>query len=333
MTKSHQRMIEDGIYESLVNGVAVQRVQPHLLDGIDEIDYTWCNTNNHRDTEKYEELKRQHGSSMAWYGDIMEETRMEKWSTTLGTLTRSPDLVMTITAKQQRMYFKPAREIAMQGVRAKRLLREEAEELAKELVQRQSPTKESSPNSLLPPPQGWFVRTNACSPKDSQDDGGAGPHYSLVDALLALMASERVHVTMKTYDVDVHFYLVPYDCNMTVDRELRVFVNRNKVTAISQYDVFNVSSVFSPMDDETLASLAQSIETYHHDKILPIWDGIESYVMDVEFIPDKDESSRIRLIELNSFGAEMASASALFHWIRDSKELHSGKRLCIRVRE
>ena len=75
---------------------------------------------------------------MAWYGDIMEETRMEKWSTTLGTLTRSPDLVMTITAKQQRMYFKPAREIAMQGVRAKRLLREEAEQLAKELLQRQS---------------------------------------------------------------------------------------------------------------------------------------------------------------------------------------------------
>jgi len=40
----------------------------------------------------------------------------------------------------------------------------------------------------------------------------------------------------------------------------------------------------------------------------------------------------VRLIELNSFGAEMAATSALFHWVRDVEELYSAETICIRVR-
>merc|ERR1712232_269112 len=231
----------NNVSECNCNGVCIQLVDPRILDGIDQTNYRWCNTNNHRDTEDYEKNQQRFGGNSDWYQNTMEETRMEKWQCALGHLTRKPDVVLAINAKQQNQYFKTelCRRIAFQGVRAKRLLGEEAQDLAKEL-------RESSEKPLIPSTSdGWFVRTSACSTKDSQDDGGAGPHHSLEDALLALFASERVHVSMKDYAKNVNVYLVPFDPDVAVDRELRVFVYKNRVTAISQYDVFSTSRVFS----------------------------------------------------------------------------------------
>lgn len=68
---------------------------------------------------------------------------------------------------------------------------------------------------------------------------------------------------------------------------------------------------------------------------------------------NNDDEIEIRIVELNSFGAEMAAASGLFHWVRDEGILYDstnqmeanspdegegehdeGQRaICIRVRE
>ena len=133
---------------------------------------------------------------------------------------------------------------------------------------------------------------------------------------------------MKGYEDDIKVYLVPFDRAVAIERELRVFVSDNKVTAMSQYDVFN-SSVFSSMNDEQLASVARCVDNFHRQQVLPLWDGISSYVMDVEYIA---EDNRVQLIELNSFGAELAAASALFHWVRDANKLYASESPCIRVR-
>merc|ERR1712137_771627 len=101
--------------------------------------------------------------------------------------------VLTISASQQRRYFKPAAQLAKQGVRARRLLKEEADDLASEVLA-------SFDKPLETPASGWFVRSSACSPKDAFHDGGAGPHQSLVDALLALLASDRIHTSMRGYE-------------------------------------------------------------------------------------------------------------------------------------
>ena len=46
--------------------------------------------------------------------------------------------------------------------------------------------------------------------------------------------------------------------------------------------------------------------------------GIDSYVMDVEVaMEEKTTGHCVRLIELNAFGAEFSSGSALYHWLRD----------------
>jgi len=142
---------------------------------------------------------------------------------------------------------------------------------------------------------------------------------------------------MKDYNSDVKVYLVPFDSNVTVARELRVFVYKHQITAISQYDVYNDDSIFSTMSDAQLAELAELVNVFHRENIRDIWiehGGIDSYVMDVEY--DQNGGGVVRLIELNSFGAEMAAASALFHWVRDAHEITplepKRKKICFRVR-
>jgi len=257
---------------------------------------------------------------------------MQKWSSVLGEFCGQRLLYMhtvIISAEQQRRYFKPASQLAMAGARAKRLFADDARDLAEELLS-------TCAQDLEPPPLGWFVRTTACSPKDACQDGGAGPHYSLPEALLALLGSERIHRSMRDYNTDAIVYLMPFDPAVTLDRELRVFVHERRITAMSQYDCINPSSIFATMDDKRLAAVACCVDSFHRNLLSPRWEsagGVASYVMDVEYIGDTngDEEPAVRLIELNCFGAESAAGSALFHWVRDSAELYSSNRLCIRV--
>ena len=325
---------QEGILESVLDGVRVQRVHPRMLDGVAESGYSWCNTCNHRGTEAYEQNQQRFGNNKEdWYQHIMAQTRMEKWISVLGHLVRPPEQILTISAKQQKKYFDTplCKNIAFQGVRAKELLGDEAKDLANEF-------REISRSPLTPltsTSQGWFVRTSACSTKDSQSDGGAGPHFCLENALLSLFASERVHVSMKDYTNDVKVYLVPFDSTVTVAREMRVFVYKHQVTAISQYDVYNDDSILCAMSDAQLAEVAELVNVFHCKNVRDVWiehGGIDSYVMDVEY----DQGGVVRLMELNSFGAEMAAASALFHWVRDANEITPleplGKGICFRVR-
>lgn len=334
------RCCYDGVSECIIGKVAVQRVEPRLLDGAELSSYQWCNTNNHRDTDRYVELTAQGGD---WYRSTQEETRMEKWAAVLGDLcgNRLLDVCkLIISASQQRRYFKPASQLALVGARASSLLKEEAEDLEEELMA-------SCGKSLEPPVGGWFVRTSACSPKDAWHDGGAGPHQSLQKVLLALLASDRIHRSMQAegYDVDTIVYLMPFDAKVSIGRELRVFVHERQVTAMSQYDVHSTSEIFAQMDNECLAAVAHCVDAFHRELLSPRWEaagGIASYIMDVEYIENEngDENDdtkmrmgpQVRLIELNSFGAEQAAGSALFHWLRDSAELYSSDRLSIRIR-
>lgn len=320
-------ILSDGISRCIVDGVVVERIEPRMLIGIEESAYSWCNTNNHRDTERYELLQQQGGT---WYSETLEQTSMERWSGALADLCGAR-LVgssrLILTREQQRRYFKPARELARAGVAACRLLREESEDLAAEL-------QAQCAAGFGPPHGGWFARTSACSPKDAFHDGGAGPHFSLAAVLRALLASERVQVSMGQYEDDAILYLMPFDTEVTTERELRVFVHERQVTAMSQYRVHSVAPLFANMADCELAAVARVVDAFHRESLAPRWEtagGIASYVMDVELVQNVCGEVAVRLIELNCFGAEMAAASALFHWLRDRDELYSSDRLCIRV--
>lgn len=227
--------------------------------------------------------------------------------------------------------------------------------------------EESYPALRESPPDGWFVRLSDCSPKDSPW-GGAGPHPTLRGALRSLDASarsqreyarawavmtqkhlatmfpkrERTDTPVMACDGEeamTTLYLSPFDKSCDTLRELRCFVHEGRLTAISQYDWFSPTAVFCSMDDARLERITRAVDAFLQERVLPAFTnagGVSSFTLDVEIGHDADE---VRLIELNCFGAHLAAASGLFHWLRDHDELHqhgedaASQPICVRVLE
>ena len=116
---------------------------------------------------------------------------------------------------------------------------------------------------------------------------------------------------------------------MRTSRELRVFVFNWEVTAISQYAWTDPFSNFSHMTDSKLVKVGLLVDQFNQGKVSPAWrrvGGIDCYVMDVEVDFEETGHSVVRLIELNTFGAEFSSGSALYHWLRDNHILQGRTR-------
>ena len=83
---------------------------------------------------------------------------------------------------------------------------------------------------------------------------------------------------------------------------------------------------FSHMTDDELAKVGFLVDQFNRGQVSPAWRravGIDCYVMDVEVVSQKTGHSDVRLIELNTFGAEFSSGSALYHWVRDDHILQA----------
>jgi len=288
--------------------IQVERVPVSAIEGHELSSFDWCNTNNHQDTGRQ--------VSDEEYEDRTSRTSMSQWFPALGHLCRYQDstLQVVLPASILSAYFKPASEFARSGTALHRLLGEEFEECAAQVSQLLTDGKV--------PESGWFVRTTHCSPKDAEQEGGFGPHHSLKAVLMAVAASNRCQKALRVsnYREDLTLYLSPFDVEVNTSRELRVFVSKWEVTAISQYAWTNPSSNFSEMTDSELVNVGFLVDQFNRDQVRPAWrmvGGIDCYVMDVEVVFEKTGHSVVRLIELNTFGAEFSSGSALFHWLRD----------------
>lgn len=105
--------------------------------------------------------------------------------------------------------------------------------------------------------------------------------------------------------------------------EFRIFVFQNKITAISQQNLYslllntepNISS--NTLELEIKEKLDIIVE-YFYNTIMDKVDWINSYTIDIAIV-----DSQAYFIELNSFGKEYASGSALFHWLLDEQILYN----------
>ncbi|CAH6418994.1 Hypothetical protein HVR_LOCUS181 [uncultured virus] len=173
----------------------------------------------------------------------------------------------------------------------------------------------------------WFIRLNEASPKDGRY--GCGPLMSAKEMVTSLATSVRAHrafLTSLELNQPNILYLVPWREDWNEFLEFRVFIHKRRVTCFSQYiwhrDLgWNASNI---------AVVAPRIIDYCDNSIIPKVD-LESFVVDVTIvIPNPtiinenkipviidDTSFSIEVVELNSFGAELASGAALFHWLND----------------
>lgn len=190
-------------------------------------------------------------------------------------------------------------------------------------------------NAALPSPKLWFARLDECSTKDGI--GGVGPFATADQVVRAICTSKRaskalrraVETTSETI-LGTWLHLVPWRLDIDDAKEFRAFIAPGKgLTALSQYCWKRDVGWSDPKKRALLPQIVQAVQDLiceltkrAHVEEMNMPDG---YVLDVHVsLPDSASQVAIQVvpIELNSFGAQMAASSALFHWINDYKRLY-----------
>lgn len=164
-------------------------------------------------------------------------------------------------------------------------------------------------------PGQWFVRFNSCSPKDGI---GSFPITTPRKLIEMIVTSHRAKCALTHSDDTLLF--VPFDPTRDDNRELRVFIHHKKITAISQYNPYNLS-YFSDKDDKYLHAVVNRIKLFLDPIIPTICSHVETNNLVCDIYLDHEDQPRI--VEFNSFGYWLATGGVLFHWLEDKDKLYN----------
>ncbi|KAI0879007.1 hypothetical protein GGS24DRAFT_515186 [Hypoxylon argillaceum] len=193
------------------------------------------------------------------------------------------------------------------------------------------------------PPEGLFMRLDACSAKDGvqgvQKIPGNSPLRSVSEILLLLLTSLRARNALfnsieENFEV-FELFFIPWNGRMRSEREYRVFcppfhsTDSLRISAISQYR-WHMQWLFWHKSDElrkqAVEKIAEGSEAIGKQIAAELdpENEMDSLLMrqgltfDVFFDEERD---LVQLVELNVFGVRSACGSCLFQWIRDRKTL------------
>jgi hypothetical protein len=166
----------------------------------------------------------------------------------------------------------------------------------------------------------YFIRTENVSLKEGKH--GIGPYKDFKSIIESIVTTRLGHSPLKEETTEITLYLCEFKKNLNRLKEFRVFVYKNKITAISQQSLYDVNDILEPLTDKERNDLIykwiEIIKSYFDLEIKQKITHIDSYVMDFAILDDDSPY----FIELNSFGKEYASGSALFGWIQDYNILY-----------
>ena len=166
----------------------------------------------------------------------------------------------------------------------------------------------------LPSPL-YFVCLSTCSTEGGQ--GGVGPFHNARQVVTALVTSYRCVAAFERQE-PVGLYLLPFQPHFNCDKEFRVFINKCKVTAISQYNEAEECGWGKSSDTDLLMLIGNVIFLVGEllKKAAELKLALPTcFTLDVFCHADQDFA--VELIELNSFGAQLAAGSCLFDWVKD----------------
>jgi hypothetical protein len=250
-----------------------------------------------------------HGEAPTDYREVVDRTNTSQW------IDLFHDDYSTITIDETDVAW--MREAARVGAVTRRFTHLFDDELALACAKYQGLM-----NAVERPGPGWFVRSEHVSLKEGEF--GAGP-YQTIDRIVRSMVSTTPGHTPLPSSGPCTLYLMPW-IPMDRDREFRVFVRGNRVTAVSQQHVYRINEwlVSTPgAVDRATRKILDHFASRVRDRLAHLHD----YTMDVALVGD-DEAPYF--IEPNSFGAAYAAGSALFHWIRDHEVLHGDRPVEVR---
>ncbi len=185
------------------------------------------------------------------------------------------------------------------------------------------------------PPEGLFVRLDACSPKDGTHSiPGEASLHSVDEVILRVVTSGRCRSAINgclSLGKPVELFFLPFDGRMASEKEYRVFCRTNdcRITGISQYKwhkpwlyadrpeteqnaiIAQICYEAMKLRQKILAELGDS-----EDDQLVLKQGMSFDLLFVE------ERQTVELVELNSFGVRSPCGSCLFQWVKDRRQLY-----------
>ncbi|KAI0810052.1 hypothetical protein GGR55DRAFT_150696 [Xylaria sp. FL0064] len=245
-------------------------------------------------------------------------------------LASSDAQVVTFSRAQARLLLSTA-DASIQSRHINRIYREDLDE---EIV--------PAFKSLSFPPEGLFMRLEACSAKDGvQKMPGNSALRSVDEILLLLLTSARarnaIFNALGAGAEKFELFFTPWDGRMRSEREYRVFCppfcpqESPRISAISQY-AWHKEWIFNlPCHRELREQLAEKIARGSAEIMVQIAAELDpdnemdhllmrqGFTFDVLF---DEECDRLQLVELNVFGVRSACGSCLFQWIRDRETLY-----------
>ena len=167
---------------------------------------------------------------------------------------------------------------------------------------------------------GYFIRTENVSLKEGIH--GISPYTDFKSIIQSIVTCILGHSPLYEDTTEITLYLCEFKKNLNKNREFRVFVHNNKITAISQQSLYDSNDILESLNDNEKDVMIHKwiniINSYYETNVKQKITHIDSYVMDFAILDDDTPY----FIELNSFGKEYASGSALFGWLQDYNILY-----------
>lgn len=157
-----------------------------------------------------------------------------------------------------------------------------------------------------------FVRTEKTSLKTGCY--GIGPYNSLKDILKSTATTKFGHHAFNQDDKEINIYLMKYE-KIDISKEFRVFVVDNKISCISQQNIYEKS--YYLISHPNLTELVEKLNLYFENNVKDKLAEYKNYIMDIAL----NERNEFYFIEINPFGKNYTSGSACFHWINDHQTI------------
>lgn len=158
----------------------------------------------------------------------------------------------------------------------------------------------------------YFVKVNNVSLKYGVH--GIGPYNNIQSIIESSVTCIEGHTPIYPDVKKLDVYLLPW-VNIERVNEFRVFVCGNKITAISQQNLYQ--KLYSEQNILKIPQNLHLIVDYFNKEIVTKITWISSYSYDFAIVDNKPY-----FIEMNCFGKEYAAGSALFHWLLDEDILY-----------
>lgn len=137
-----------------------------------------------------------------------------------------------------------------------------------------------------------------------------------------MVSTTRGHECFQRGDEECKIYFMKW-IDMDQDKEFRIFVYQNEITAISQQYLYSVNDYLNSLSDEDIKEMVYKILDFFEKHIKEKMRYMSNYTMDLSLI-NNDEPY---FIEPGSFGKDYASGSALFQWVNDHGILHDSSEI------